>query len=79
MQRLLNRLHHWNREWLSKPNIAISEVAMTIKDKMTLIHQYSGTTFVPEFVEDLLNFFNDLLPALARLDIKDKTDQTLAS
>ena len=52
---------------------------MTIKDKMPLIHQYSGTIFVPEFVEDLLNSFNDLLPALATMDNKDKTDQTSAS
>ena len=52
---------------------------MTIKDKMPLIHQYSGTIFVPEFVEDLLNSFDTLLPALARMDNKDKTDQTPGS
>ena len=76
---VLSRLHHWNCEWLRKPNIAISELAMTIKDNMPLICQYSGTIFVPEFVEDLLNSFNDLLPALATMDNKDKTDQTSAS
>lgn len=76
---VLNRLHHWNCEWLSRPNIAISELAMTIKDNMPLIRKYSGSIFVPEFVEDLLNSFDELLPALARMDKKDKTDQTPAS
>ena len=76
---ILNRLHNWNCEWLSRPNIAISELAMTIKDNMLLIRQYSGTIFVPEFVEDLLSSFDELLPGLAHMDNKDKSDQTPAS
>jgi len=64
---------------LNRPNIAISELAMTIKDNMPLIWQNSGSIFVPEFVEDLLSSFDKLLPALARMDNKDKTDQTPVS
>lgn len=52
---------------------------MTIKDNMLLIRQYSGRVFTSEFVEDLLNSLDDLLPALARMDNKDKSDITPAS
>ena len=76
---VFNRLHNWNCEWLSRPNIALSELAMTIKDNMPLIRKYSGTVFTFGFVEDLLNLFDDLLPALARMDNKDKSDVTPAS
>ena len=43
---------------------------------MPLIRQFSGTVFTEEFVEDLLQSFDPLLPAMRRLDNKDKTDQT---
>lgn len=73
---VLNRLHSWNCKWLSWPNIAISELTMTIKDNMPLIRQFHGTIFSEQFVDDLLSSFDHLLPALARMDNKDKGDQT---
>lgn len=73
---ILNRLHSWNCEWLSRLNIAISELAMTTKDNMPLIMQFHGTLFCDQFLDDLLSSFDHLLPALSRLDNKDKTDQT---
>ena len=73
---ILNRLHSWNCEWLSRLNIAISELAMTTKDNMPLIRQFHGTLFCDQFLDDLLSSFDHLLPALSRLDNKDKTDQT---
>lgn len=42
---------------------------------MPLIRQFSGTVFTEEFVEDLLESFDPLIPAMRRLDDKDKTDQ----
>ena len=71
---IFNRLHSWNCEWLSRLNIAISELAMTTKDNMPLIGQF-GTLFCDQFLDDLLSSFDHLLPALSRLDNKDKTDQ----
>ena len=47
---------------------------MTIKDNMPLIRQFHGTIFSEQFVDDLLSSFDHLLPALARLDNKDKGD-----
>lgn len=72
---ILNRLHSWNCAWLSRLNIAISELAMTTKDNMPLIRQFHGTLFCDQFLDDLLSSFDHLLPALSRLDNKDKTDQ----
>lgn len=73
---ILSRLRDFNCEWLKRPNIAASEFAMTIKDNMPLIRQFSGTVFTEAFVEDLLESFDPLIPAMKRLDNKDKTDQT---
>ena len=73
---ILSRLRDFNCEWLKRPNIVASEFAMTIKDNMPLIRQFSGTVFSEEFVEDLLESFDPLIPAMKRLDNKDKTDQT---
>ena len=72
---VLSRLHSWNCEWLARPNIALSELAMTIKDNMPLLRQYAGTVFTHEFIEDLLSSFDPLVPAMVRVDNKDKSDQ----
>ena len=72
---ILSRLRDFNCEWLKRPNIALSEFAMTVKDNMLLIRQFSGTVFT-EFAEDLLESLDPLIPAMKRLDNKDKTDQT---
>ena len=73
---ILSRLRDLNCEWLKRPNIAASEFAMTLKDNMPLIRRFSDTVFDEEFVEDLLESFDPLLPAMRRLDNKDKTEQT---
>lgn len=36
-EKILSRLKDFNCEWLSRPNIAISEMAQTIKDNWPLI------------------------------------------
>lgn len=43
---------------------------------MPLIRQFHGTIFSEQFVDDLLSSFDHLLPAMARLNNKDKGDQT---
>ena len=73
---MLSRLHLWNCEWLARPNIALSELAMTIKDNMPLLRQYAGTVFTHEFIKDLLSSFDPMVPAMVRVDNKDKSDQT---
>ena len=61
----------------ARPNIALSELAMTIKDMF--ISQFSGTAFTHKSVEDLLASLQKLLPTIVRMNNEDKTDQTLPS
>ena len=51
-EKILCRLFDWNCEWLSRPNIAISEMASTLKENWTNIMAYRGTVFIEEFVDD---------------------------
>ena len=67
------RVHDFNCEWLQRPNIAISELAQTLRENLPLLQQYSGTIFMPEFVEDLASHLELLRDVLSRLDNKDKT------
>lgn len=76
---VLNRLHEWNCEWLKRPNIAMSEMAMTVKDNLPLLCQFSGSVFQEQFVEDLVAPFEDLHDALVKLDNKDKSNNDPAT
>lgn len=71
---VLNRLHDWNCKWLKRPNIAMSKMAMTLKDNLPLLREFSGTIFKEQFVEDLMAPFEGLNATLAKLDNKDKSN-----
>ena len=70
---ILKRLHDFNCEWLQRPNIAISELAQTLRENLPLLQQYSGTIFMPEFVDNLASRLEPLKDVLSRLDNKDKS------
>ena len=72
--KILSRLYDWNCEWLSRPNIAISELASTLKDNWSNIMAYRGTVLKEDFVDDLKRFVDPMTDALRRLDNKDKLD-----
>ena len=72
--KILCRLFDWNCEWLSRPNIAISEMASTLKENWSNIMAYRGTVFTEEFVDDLRRFVDPITDPLRRVDIKDKLD-----
>ena len=72
--KILCRLFDWNCEWLSRPNIAISEMASTLKENWTNIMAYRGTVFTEEFVDDLRKFVDPIVDPLRRVDNKDKLD-----
>ena len=76
---ILKRVHDFNCEWLQRPNIAISELAQTLREKIPLLQQYSGTIFMPEFVDDLASRLEPLKDVLSRLDNKDKSTSQPAS
>ena len=76
---ILKRVHDFNGEWLQRPNIAISELAQTLRENLPLLQQYSGSIFMPEFVQDLASRLEPLKDALSRLDNKDKSTSQPAS
>ena len=70
--KILARLKDWNCEWLSRPNIGMSEMAATLKDNWDNIPRHRGTVFTPSFVDKLESFCSPIIPALRRLDNKDR-------
>ncbi len=76
---ILKRLHEWNCEWLKRPNFAMSEMAMTIKDNLPLIRQFSGSILSENFVEDLISPFEAMEESLRKLLNKDKANNETAS
>ena len=73
-EKILCGLFDWNCEWLSRPNIAISEMASMLKENWTNIMAYRGTIFTEEFVDDLKKFVDPIVDPLRRVDNKDKLD-----
>ena len=76
---ILKRVHDFKCEWLQRPNIAISELAQTLRENLPLLQQYSGSIFMPEFVQDLASRLEPLKDVLSRLDNKDKSTSQPAS
>lgn len=70
--KVLARLKSWNCEWLSRPNIAMSEMASTLKDNWDNINRFRGTVFTQSFVDQLQSFCQPIMPELGRLNNKDK-------
>ena len=70
--KILARLKDWNCEWLSRPNIAMSEMAATLKDNWENISRFKGTVFTTSFVNQLETFCSPIMLALRRLDNKDR-------
>ena len=71
-EKILCRLKEWNCEWLSHPNIAMSEMASTLKDNLDNIRRYKGIVFTDKFVEQIQNFVDPITDSLCRLDSKDR-------
>lgn len=76
---ILKRVHDFNCEWLQRPNIAILELAQTLRENLPLLQQYSGTIFMPDLVDDLASRLEPLKDVLLRLDNKDKSTSQPAS
>ena len=72
-EKILSRLKDFNCEWLSRPNIAISEMAQTIKDNWPLIEKQSSTVFTRKFVQDLGDVVLPLMDTYAHLANKDNS------
>ena len=69
--KILAQLKHWNCEWLSRPNIAMSKMASTLKDNWEQITCYKSTVLTTTFVNQLETFCTPIMSPLQRLDNKD--------
>ena len=71
--KILARLKDWNCEWLSRPNIAMLEMASTLKDNMDTLQRYKGTVFTNAFTEQLRGVITPIMGPLQCLDNKDRS------
>jgi len=78
-EKVLSRLHDFNCEWLQQPNIALSEMAQTLKENFPLLVAQTPGVLDPDFVESILQHFQPLSGALSRPDKKDKMNSEPAT
>ena len=76
---VLKRLHDFNCEWLQRPNIAMSEMAQTLRENFPLLLQHTQGALDGNFVKSILRHFRPLAGALSRLDNKDKSNNDPAT
>ena len=76
---VLSRLHDFNCEWLQRPNIALSEMAQTLRENFPILASNSPNVLDGQFVESIIRHFRPLSTVLSRMDNKDKTTSEPAS
>ena len=52
---ILDKLFHWNCEWLTRPNYAISELADTLYANLATLADYKDKVFTKHAIDPLLN------------------------
>ena len=70
---ILSRLHHFNCEWLQRPNIALSEMAQTLRENFPILAAQTPGVLDADFVDSILVHFRPLTAQLSCLDNKDKS------
>ena len=68
---ILDKLYHWNCEWLTRPNYAISELADTIYANLATLADYKDKVFTKHAVDPLLNKARPIRSVLQRFNKKD--------
>ena len=69
--RVLDKLFHWNCEWLTRPNYAISELADTLYANLATLAKYKDKVFTRHAVDPLLNKARPIRTVLQRFNKKD--------
>lgn len=70
---ILDKLYHWNCEWLTRPNYAISELADTISANLATLAEYKDKVFTKHAVDPLLNKARPIRSVLQRFNKKDSS------
>ena len=68
---ILDKLFHWNCEWLTRPNYAISELADTLNANLATLAKYKDKVFTRHAVDPLLNKARPIRTVLQRFNKKD--------
>ena len=68
---ILDKLFHWNCEWLTRPNYAISELADTIYANVATLAEYRDKVFTRQAVDPLLTKVRPIRSVLQRFNKKD--------
>lgn len=68
---ILDKLYHWNCEWLTRPNYAISELADTIYANLATLADYKDKVFTKHAIDPLLNKARPIRSVLQRFNKKD--------
>lgn len=70
---ILDKLFHWNCEWLTRPNYAISELCDTLYSNMATLSDYRDKVFTRHAVDPLLTKARPIRTVLQRFNKKDST------
>lgn len=68
---ILDKLFHWNCEWLTRPNYAISELVDTLYSNLATLAEYRDKVFTCHAVNTLLNKARPIRTVLQRFNKKD--------
>ena len=68
---ILDKLFHWNCEWLTRPNYDISELADTLYSNLATLAEYRDKVFTQHVVDPLLNKARPIRTVLQRFNKKD--------
>ena len=68
---ILDNLFHWNCEWLTRPNYAISELADTLYANLATLADNKDKVFTKHAVDPLLNKARPIRTLLQRFNKKD--------
>ena len=67
----LDKMYHWNCEWLTRPNYAISELADTLYANLATLSDYKDKVFTKRAVDPLLEKARPIRTVLQRFNKKD--------
>ena len=68
---ILDKLFHWNCEWLTRPNYVISELADTLYSNLATLAEYTDKVFTRYAIDTLLNKARPIRTVLQRFNKKD--------
>ena len=70
---ILDKLFHWNNEWLTRPNYATSELADTLYSNIATIGEYRDKVFCRQVTDVMIDKLRPIKQVLQRFNKKDSS------